>query len=324
MSEDGITMNIKNLNTFYNHATKGREIKAVRDVSFDINNGEIISLVGESGSGKSTIGMSILNLLPKGTLVEGEILLEGKNLLALGREEIRDIRGKDVSMIFQDPMGRLNPLMTVQEHFVEVIQEHEDVNKSKAIERGIDVLDAVGIPPNRIKDYPHEFSGGMRQRIMIALALVFNPKLLIADEATTSLDVVVQSQILKLLEDLKDEYNVSILNITHNLGVVAEISDRVGVLYGGKLVEIGTADEIFHDPKHPYTEGLIDSVIELDSKELAWIDGIPPDLSNPPEGCPFYERCDYRMDVCDEKFPREMEFSQTHLSSCHYLLKKEN
>ncbi|MFW6083501.1 MAG: ABC transporter ATP-binding protein [Thermoplasmatota archaeon] len=319
MSEDGITMNIKNLNTFYNHSTKGQEIKAVRDVSFDVKNGEIISLVGESGSGKSTIGMSILNLLPKGTLVEGEVLLEGKNLLALGGEEIRDIRGKDVSMIFQDPMGRLNPLMTVQEHFVEVIQEHEDVNKSKAIERGIDVLDAVGIPPNRIKDYPHEFSGGMRQRIMIALALVFNPKLLIADEATTSLDVVVQSQILKLLEDLKDEYGVSILNITHNLGVVAEISDRVGVLYGGKLVEIGTADDIFHNPKHPYTEGLIDSVIELDSKSLAWIDGIPPDLSNPPKGCPFHERCEYKEDLCDKKYPIETTFSQTHRASCHKL-----
>ena len=319
MTKEGHTLEIRNLNTFYNHSVKGKEIKAVRDVSFNIKKGEIISLVGESGSGKSTIGMSILNLLPKGTLVEGEILLEGKNLLDLNQEEIRDIRGKDVSIIFQDPMGRLNPLLTVEEHFVEVIQEHEDTKRSEAIERAIDVLDAVGIPPNRIKDYPHEFSGGMRQRIMVALALVFNPKLLIADEATTSLDVVVQSQILKLLEDLKDDFDVSILNITHNLGVVAEISDRVAVLYGGKLVEIGTADEIFHDPHHPYTKGLIDSVIELDSESLAWIDGVPPDLSNPPKGCPFHERCDVRGEMCDKRYPVEIGVSQTHRASCHKL-----
>lgn len=319
MTNDELTLEIKNLNTFYNHSVKGQEIKAVRDVSFNIKKGEIISLVGESGSGKSTIGMSILNLLPNGTLVEGEVLLNGTNLLDLEKEEIRKIRGKDISMTFQDPMGRLNPLMSVQEHFVEVQKEHEDITKEEAIERAIDVLDAVGIPPNRIKDYPHEFSGGMRQRIMVALALVFNPKLLIADEATTSLDVVVQSQILKLLEDLKDEFEASILNITHNLGVVAEISDRVGVLYGGKLVEIGTADEIFHDPRHPYTKGLINSVIELDSESLAWMDGIPPDLSSPPKGCPFHDRCDTRGESCDKKYPVEIGFSQTHRASCHKL-----
>lgn len=318
MNED-LTMKIKHLNTFYNHSVEGQEIKAVRDVSFNIEKGEIISLVGESGSGKSTIGMSILNLLPKGTLVEGEILLEGKNLLELGKEEIRDIRGKDISMIFQDPMGRLNPLLSVKNHFIEVQQAHEDIGKEKAIENAIDVLDDVGIPPNRIDDYPHEFSGGMRQRIMIALALIFNPKLLIADEATTSLDVVVQSQILRLMEDLVKEYDVSVLNITHNLGVVAEISDRVGVLYGGKLVEVGTADEIFHDPQHPYTKGLIDSVIELDSKDLAWIDGVPPDLSNPPKGCPFNDRCDVRGEMCDKKYPIEIGISQTHRASCHKL-----
>lgn len=316
-------LEIRNLNTFYNHSVKGQEIKAVRDVSFNIKKGEIISLVGESGSGKSTIGMSIINLLPDGTLVEGEVMMDGQNLLDLEGEDIREIRGKDISMIFQDPMGRLNALMTIEEHFVEVLQAHQDISKEAAVERAIDVLDSVGIPPNRIKDYPHEFSGGMRQRIMIALALVFNPNLLIADEATTSLDVVVQSQILKLMEDLVEEYNVSVLNITHNLGVVAEISDRVGVLYGGKLVEIGTADEIFHEPEHPYTKGLIDSVIELESDSLVWIDGVPPDLSNPPEGCPFEERCEISGDICKKKFPVETQISQTHKASCHKISPEE-
>ncbi|MFW6142453.1 MAG: ABC transporter ATP-binding protein [Candidatus Saliniplasma sp.] len=324
MTDKRNTLEIRNLNTFYNHSVKGPEIKAVRDVSFDIKKGEIISLVGESGSGKSTIGMSILNLLPKGTLVDGEILLEGRNILELKGEAIRKIRGKDIAMIFQDPMGRLNALMTIEKHFVEVQQAHKKkISKKEAVERAIEVLDAVGIPPNRIKDYPHEFSGGMRQRIMIALALVFNPKLLIADEATTSLDVVVQSQILEMMEDLTDKFNVSVLNITHNLGVVAEISDRVGVLYGGKLVEIGTADEIFHDPKHPYTKGLIDSVIELDSDSLVWIDGAPPDLSNPPKGCPFEERCELSGEICDKKYPVETGFSQTHRAACHKIKPEE-
>ncbi|OKY77513.1 MAG: ABC-type dipeptide/oligopeptide/nickel transport system, ATPase component [Candidatus Methanohalarchaeum thermophilum] len=310
-------ISIKNLDITYNYENDSEEVKAARDINLDIKNGEIVSLVGESGSGKSTIGSSILNLLPKDTLTRGKIQLDGKNLLELPENDIREIRGKDISKIFQDPMGRLNPLMTVEQHFIELLNEHTDFGKEKAIEKSIDALNDVGIPPNRFEDYPHEFSGGMRQRIMIALALVLNPRILIADEATTSLDVVVQSQILNLLRDVTEKYNTSILNITHNLGVVAEISDRVVVLYGGKVVEKGSAEEIFHKPKHPYTKGLINSVIGLDTEELEWVEGTPPDLVNPPSGCPFHPRCPQVMEKCKKQFPEQTGFNDSHKTWCH-------
>ncbi len=310
-------LDIRNLKIHYNHEGRDEEVKAVREIDLDIKKGEIVSLVGESGSGKSTIGSSILNLLPKNTLTDGEIFLDGNNLLDLSEDEIRDIRGKDISKIFQDPMGRLNPLMTIEQHFLELLEEHTDLSEEKRIERSIDALNDVGIPPNRFEDYPHEFSGGMRQRIMIALALVLNPKILIADEATTSLDVVVQSQILNLLRDVTKKYNTSILNITHNLGVVAEISDKVVVLYGGKVVEKGSAEKIFHQPQHPYTKGLINSVIGLDTQNLEWVDGTPPDLSNPPNGCPFHPRCEEVTEICKKEFPNQKEVNKSHKTWCH-------
>jgi peptide/nickel transport system ATP-binding protein len=291
-------------------------VKACQQVNLELRRGEVFSLVGESACGKSTLGATLMKLLPDKTELSGEIIFEGRNLLTVDAEGLRQIRGKKIALIFQDPMTRLDPLMTVEEHFSETLNSHGDVGKKEARRQAAVALDAVGVPPSRLRDYPHQFSGGMRQRIMIALALVFQPALLIADEATTSLDVVVQAQILRLLRQLKDRYGLAILNITHDLGVVAEISDRVAVMYGGRLVEQGTAEEVFHQAAHPYTRGLLSSVIHMGSTSLSWIDGTPPDLSDPLPGCPYSPRCASRMPVCDSGFPEERELSPTHRFCC--------
>jgi len=242
-------LSLRRVSTHYR--TRRRTVQACREVNLDIRQGEVFSLVGESACGKSTLGATIMNLLPDGTRVSGEIVFKGRNLLELDRDDLRRLRGREMALIFQDPMTRLDPLMSIENHFVETLHSHEDVPRAEAVLRAARALDAVGVPPSRLGDYPHQFSGGMRQRIMIALALIFEPALLISDEATTSLDVVVQAQILRLLRSLRDRYGLAILNITHDLGVVAEISDRVGVMYGGRIVEQGPVEQVFGAPPIP-------------------------------------------------------------------------
>jgi len=279
-------------------------------------NGETLGIVGETGCGKSTFGKSILGVLPRKTQVEGRILFKGKNLARLTEPEIRAMRGKEIALIFQDPMTRLNPLMRVEDHFVEEISAHKSSSRSEARTKAGDALRSMGIPESRFRNYPHEFSGGMRQRIMIAMAIVLQPSLLIADEPTTSLDVITEAQILQILEDLKRAHSMSLILITHNLGIIAEVCDRVAVFYAGKLVELGSVDDIFAHPIHPYTQGLLASVVYLDSRELRSIEGFPPDLLSPPPGCRFHPRCPYAQQVCKETVPPLVEFKPGHFAAC--------
>jgi len=264
------------------------------------------------------LGKTILGLLPSHTDAKGSLQFRGIDLASLNNEERRRLRGREIALIFQDPMTRLNPLMTIQDHFLEEIRAHESVSTDEARRRAREALVSMGIHESRIRNYPHEFSGGMRQRIMIALAVVLKPTLLIADEPTTSLDVIVESQILEILLDLKQSYRMSLLLITHNLGIVAETCDRVAVLYAGKLIELGPVRDIFHRPIHPYTQGLLASIIHLGTKELRSIEGTPPDLIAPPQGCRFHPRCNYAQPVCVEKIPPLVEFRPGHFAACHF------
>lgn len=285
------------------------EVKAVRGISFDVNEGEVLGIVGESGSGKSVTSLSIMGLLQyPGRVVDGEILLNGEDILTYSKDQMRKVRGKEIAMIFQDPMTSLNPVYTIGNQVMEMILEHEKMTKREARARAIEMLKLVGIPAaeKRIDSYPHEFSGGMRQRVMIALALSCNPKLLIADEPTTALDVTIQAQILNLIKKLNRQFGMTTMLITHDLGVVATVCDKVAVMYGGLIMEYGTADEIFYHPRHPYTMGLLGSIPHVDGGEkrrLIPIDGTPPDLINPPKGCPFSTRCKYCMNVCTQEQP---------------------
>jgi peptide/nickel transport system ATP-binding protein len=282
----------------------------------DISRGEIVGIVGETGSGKSTLGKAILDILPARTKLTGHIIYNGTDLAKLETKTLRRLRGKEIALIFQDPMTRLNPLMTIEDHFIELIRAHEPVSESEARQRAIHALTSMRVPESRIRNYPHEFSGGMRQRIMIAMALVLKPSLLVADEPTTSLDVIVEAQILEILEDLKRVSGMSVILITHNLGIVAETCDRVAVLYAGKLAELGSVTDIFTKPIHPYTRLLIDSIIHLDTKELHSIDGVPPDLLIPPSGCRFHPRCPYAQPVCSKVEPPLEEFRLGQTASC--------
>ena len=313
-------LEVNNLKTsFFTHAG---EVKAVGGVSFTLNKGEALGIVGESGSGKSITMMSIMRLLSEnGKIVNGNIKFEGKDLAEVSEKEMENIRGNEIGMIFQDPMTSLNPVLTVGEQLMEPLRKHKKMSKDEAFKKAVEMLALVGIPSpeSRMKQYPHEFSGGMRQRVMIAMALTCEPKLLIADEPTTALDVTIQAQILEIMKDLKDRLNKSIILITHDLGVVADVCDRINVMYGGTIVESGTAEDIFYNPKHPYTWGLLKSVPNpknLVKERLNPIDGQPPDLLNPPVGCPFAARCDYAMQVCVECRPESFKIKDGHTAAC--------
>jgi len=319
-------LEVNNVKTsFYTHLG---EVQAVRGANFTMEKGDILGIVGESGSGKSVTALSIMRLVDHpGRIKEGQIIFDGKDITNMSHKEMNDIRGNDLSMIFQDPMTSLNPVYTIQNQMIEVIQRHQKISKSKAIEQAIHMLHIVGIPEpeKRIKSYPHEFSGGMRQRVMIAMALSCSPKLLIADEPTTALDVTIQAQILDLMKNIKKELDTSIILITHDLAVIAEICTNIIVMYGGMIMEKGSVDEIFYDSQNPYTIGLHKSVpkINADQNErLIPIEGSPPDLLAPPKGCPFSTRCPHVMKTCLEKMPPMFELSKTHSSAC-WLLHKD-
>ncbi len=300
------------------YRTRRGPVKAVDGVSFSIAEGETFGIVGETGCGKTTLGKAILGVLPSGTTVSGELRLRGEDLLAADEARLRHLRGGDLALIFQDPMTRLDPLMNIEDHFVETIRSHERTSKGEARSRSVRVLAGMGIPESRLRSYPHEFSGGMRQRIMIAMALVMNPKLLVADEPTTALDVIVEAQILDILRLLRETYQMSLILITHNLGIVAESSDRVAVMYAGKFAEVGSVRDVFKSPIHPYTQGLLSSVIHMESTRLSSIDGLPPDLLSPPTGCRFHPRCRYAQDVCTREEPPLASYRSGQSAACHF------
>ncbi|HHT91770.1 MAG: ABC transporter ATP-binding protein [Bacillota bacterium] len=316
-------LEIHDLNTsFFTHLG---EVKAVSDVSFDVRSGEVVAVVGESGSGKSVTALSIMNLISEpGRIVSGSIRLDGDELVHKSEQEMQRIRGKSIGMIFQDPMTSLNPVLTIGVQLVEMLRWHQKMSKSEARQRAAEMLGLVGLPhpEQRLKQYPHEFSGGMRQRVMIAMALICNPRLLIADEPTTALDVTIQAQIMDLLKDLKDRLGTSIILITHDLGVVAGMADRVIVMYAGRIVETGSVREIFYAPKHPYTWGLLRAVprLDLDRKRTLYpIHGQPPDLMMDQRGCGFYDRCDYALEVCNEEKPEFFHLEEGHRVRCWLL-----
>ena len=282
-------------------------VRAVDDVSIHLKQGEVMGLVGESGCGKSTLGFSILRLLrPPGLIVNGKILYHGRDIVEMSKDELLKLRGNKIAMIFQDPLTSLNPLFRIDRHFTETLRTHEKgIRKKEAFQRAERMLESLGIAPERLLEYPHQMSGGMRQRIMIGLGLILNPDLIIADEPTTALDVIVEAQFLDLLNDLRNQFNLSIILITHNLGNVAQLADRITVMYGGHIAEIGPAQAVFDDPLHPYTRGLLSSIpnIKLDQPKLETMPGSPPDLVNPPKGCVFHPRCPRAMDICREEKP---------------------
>lgn len=308
--------------------TPAGEVKALNDVSIHLKEGEVLGIVGESGSGKSVTAYSLMGLTAHpGKLIGGTLQFNGHEIEDMSEKEMRKIRGKEISIIFQDPMTSLNPVYTIGNQITEVIRLHTDKDKKQAYARAKELLELVGInePEKRLKQYPHELSGGMRQRVMIAIALACEPKLLIADEPTTALDVTIQAQILELMMELKDKLGMAIIMITHDLGVVASMCDRIAVMYAGRIVEYGTTDDIFYRPHHMYTKGLIRSIPRLDTKEherLVPIEGTPVDLLNPPAGCPFAPRCEACMKICLREMPPVTQFDDVHHTQC-WLNQKE-
>ncbi len=316
-------LEVNNLKTsFFTHVG---EVQAVRGMDFKLRKGDVLGIVGESGSGKSVTALSIMKLIDfPGRIKEGQIIFNGKDITKYSESKMSNIRGNDIAMIFQDPMTSLNPVFRIRDQMVEVIRRHQKLSRKEAIQKAIDMLEIVGIPEpkGRIKSYPHEFSGGMRQRVMIATALSCNPQLLIADEPTTALDVTIQAQILNIMRDISVKLNTAIILITHDLGVIAETCQDLIVMYGGMPMEKGTVLEIFENPQHPYTVGLLKSVPRMDSKgkgRLKPIAGSPPDLLSPPAGCPFFPRCPHTMQICTEEPPPMFNAGKNHWSACWLL-----
>lgn len=320
-------LEIKNLTTSFK--TEQGKVKAVNDVSLSLNKGEVIGIVGESGSGKSQTMYSIMGLLAANGVIEsGSIIFDGEDISPSAfknkkeyDEKMRSIRGNKIAMIFQDPMTFLNPVLKIETQLIEPLMNHTNMTREQAKQRALELMRLVGIPSpeKRIKQYPFEFSGGMRQRIVIAIALTCNPRVIIADEPTTALDVTIQAQVLELIDNLRKETNAAVIMITHDLGVVAKLCDRVCIMYGGKLVEQGTDKDIFYDPKHPYTKGLLNCVAhpeDGEEEDLKPIPGSPPDLLNPPKGCPFVDRCSYAMRICKDYMPEETKFDGEHKCRC--------
>ncbi len=318
MKDKNIILNIENLVVYYE--TENGIIKAVNGIDLKLKKKKSIGLVGETGAGKTTTALAMLRLIPDppGVIKSGVIELDGENILNKNIKELERIRGKDISMIFQDPMTALNPVFTVGEQIAESILLHENVSKSEADKRAREMLEMVGISGYRVNDYPHQFSGGMKQRVVIAIALACHTKLLIADEPTTALDVTIQAQVLELMNDLKEKYETSLLMITHDLGIVAKVCDEVAVMYAGRIVEKGTLEEIFNKTKHPYTEGLFNSLPNIKDRKamLKPIRGLMPDPANLPVGCTFSPRCLYSTDKCREKKPFPRWISETHMVEC--------
>lgn len=319
MDEKNYTIDIENLSVRYE--TADGVVEAVNGIDLKIERGKTLGLVGETGAGKTTTALSILRLIPNppGKITGGTIKLQGKNVFEYSEHEMESIRGNHVSMIFQDPMTSLNPVMTVGDQIAEEIQLHDKkIDKKQALDKAKAMLEMVGIPGQRAAEYPHQFSGGMKQRVVIAMALVCNPDLLIADEPTTALDVTIQAQVLDLMQKLKEQYNTSMLMITHDLGIVAEVCDEVSIMYAGRIVEHGNLEDIFENTSHPYTEGLFGSLpdIEHRTEELHPIPGLMPDPTDLPSGCPFHPRCAYCTELCKTRRPVETRLSDTHTVAC--------
>jgi peptide/nickel transport system ATP-binding protein len=318
MMTNDILYSIRDLTVEYR--TRAGSVKAVDDVSLDIRSGEILGLVGESACGKSTLGKALMRLhTGPASITGGELWFDGRNLMSLPLKEMPRIRGAEIGMVFQDPLTSLNPVQRILDHLIETIHTHEPgVPKAAARKRAEDLIERLGIRRDRIMEYPHQMSGGMRQRVMISLALALKAKLVIADEPTTSLDVIVEAKFLDLLLELRKEFGLTILLITHNIGVVSEVADRVAVMYAAKMVEVGDVKDIFAQPRHPYTQGLLHSVpnIKLDGGELYKMTGAPPDLTHPPSGCRFHPRCPFVMDICREASPPLEAIEDGHLAAC--------
>ncbi len=312
-------LSIENLSIRY--VTEENTVAAVTDISLEIEKGKTLGLVGETGAGKTTTALGILNLVPDppGEIYSGKIMFKGENLLDLSQNDMREVRGAKISMIFQDPMTSLNPVLTVGEQIQEVVLLHNEISKQEALDKAKEMMEMVGISGERHIEYPHQFSGGMKQRIVIAMALACEPELLLADEPTTALDVTIQAQVLELIADLKEKLNTSMLLITHDLGVVAETCDNVAIMYAGEIVECGTTKQIFTDPKHPYTVGLFGSIPKLhdDSDRLIPIDGLMPDPANLPVGCNFSPRCKQCMEICKSQSSKTVEYENGHKVACH-------
>jgi len=317
-------LRVEGLKTYF--YTAAGPVKAVDNVSFTLNKGEVLGLAGESGCGKSTTGFSLIRLVPPpGRIVEGRIFFEGEDILKMSMDEFRrKIRWKKISMIFQGAMNAFNPVFTIGDQIAEVFIHHKGLTKKEAIEQVKKLLKLVGIDPQRYRSYPHELSGGMKQRAMIAMALALDPPLVIADEPTTALDVVVQAQVMNTLKKLQRERGTSIILITHDLSLIAEIADKVAIMYAGKIVEIGTSEQIYLNPQHPYTRGLLNSIprIRGEVKKLTWIPGVPPDLINPPPGCRFHPRCSYKFEPCTQEEPPLIEVEPGHKVACWLYAKR--
>ena len=312
-------LEVKNLTVYYEK--EGSISKAVNDISFSLEKGETMGLVGETGAGKTTTALGIMNLVPSppGKIKSGEILLDGKNVLTMNKKELGNYHGNQVAMIFQDPMTSLNPIMTIGDQIAETIRHHDKLSRAEAYTRAARMLETVGIDANRMLEYPHQFSGGMKQRVIIAIALACNPNVLLADEPTTALDVTIQAQILELMNDLKTKYHTSMVMITHSLGVVAGMCSKVAIMYAGRIVEYGTLEHIFENPSHPYTKGLFGSLPGLNEERerLHPIPGMMPDPANLPEGCSFCPRCENRKEICVKVQPLDKEIETGHLVKCH-------